>query len=271
METSKFKSNPYNLSNIKITQQDVLNILENLNIQNYKINNLSLFQQAFVHTSYCKMKDYEEYTKPDNCLPLYDKSYETIEFLGDSLLGSVITKYLYKRYVGKHNKEEGFLTKLKIRFVCGEQLGFLSKKINLSKFMIISEHIENNCSGRENIHILEDIYEAFIGALYLDSNNYHLIELFIISCIEKYIDIADIILNDNNYKDQLLRYFQHNFKVHPQYKTIINEINNNFECKIYRKDNGGDIYICSGSGNTKKKAEQNSSRNALIYYRVMSE
>jgi ribonuclease-3 len=273
MENTKFKSDPYNFSNVEITQQDILNILENLNIQNYKINNLSLFQQAFVHTSYCEMKDYEEYPKPDNCMPLYKKSYETLEFLGDSFLGCIVTNYLYNRYVRYHNKEEGFLTKLKIRFVCGEQLGFLSKKINLNKFMIISKHIEDNCSGRDNIHILEDIYEAFIGALYLDSGDYHLIETFIISSIEKYIDISDTILNDNNYKDQLLRYFQHNFKVHPKYETI--KIDNNFECKIFRKEEEANyvenIYICSGTGNTKKKAEQNSSRNALIHYRVMSE
>jgi len=67
---SKFKSNPYNFSNSEITKTDVLNILSTLNIQNYTIHNLSLFQQAFVHSSYCHMKDYEEYSKPEDCLPL---------------------------------------------------------------------------------------------------------------------------------------------------------------------------------------------------------
>jgi len=268
---TKFKSNPYNFSNIEITQNDILNILSSLNIQDYKITNLALFQQAFVHTSYCEMKDYEEYSKPTNCGSLYHKSYETLEFLGDSFLGCIVTNYLYNRYVNKHNKDEGFLTKLKIRYVCGEQLGFLSKRLNFNKFMIISKHIEDNCSGRDNIHILEDIYEAFIGALYLDSNDYNLIETFIISSIEKYIDISDVILNDNNFKDQLLRYFQHNFKVHPQYETNKIEETNNFECKIFRKEEGEKIYVKSGIGNTKKKAEQNASKNSLIFYRVISE
>ena len=57
------------------------------------------------------MKDYEEYQKPDNCLELFKKSYQTLEFLGDSLLGSVIAQYLYNRFVNYHNKNEGFLTK----------------------------------------------------------------------------------------------------------------------------------------------------------------
>ncbi len=263
---NKFKSNPYNSFNCEITSSDILNILSTLNIQNYTIQNLSLFQQAFIHTSYCHMKDYEEYTQPENCLSLYNKSYETIEFLGDSILGSVVSNYLYQRFVVNHGQDEGFLTKLKIRLVCGEQLSFLSKQLGFDKFMIISKHIEDNCSGRNNTHILEDIYEAFIGSLYLDSNDYSLVEKFIIQSIEMNIDIADIILNDNNYKDQILRYFQHNFKVFPTYKTIKNEEKQIFESKLYKEKE----YIELGTGKTKKKAEQEASKNALIYYRVIS-
>ena len=216
------------------------------------------------------MKDYAEYKKPDNCISLFDKSYETLEFLGDSFLGCIITKYLYNRYVNSHNKDEGFLTKLKIRFVCGETLAFLSKSLGFDKYMIISKHIEDNCNGRENIHILEDIYEAFLGALYLDSNDFKLIELFVIQSIEKYIDISDIILNDNNFKDQILRYFQHNYKTYPKYVTTKKD-NNLFHCDIFREEETNQLFISSGEGKTKKKAEQNASKNALIHYRIMSE
>ncbi len=263
---TKFKSDPYNFSNRKITHSDILNILSTLNIQDYTIQDLSIFQQAFVHTSYCHMKDYEEYEKPDDCLSLFKKSYETLEFLGDSILGSVITNYLYHRYVINHNQEEGFLTKLKIRFVCGEQLSFLSKKLGFDPFIILSKHIEENCEGRNNTHILEDVFEAFLGALYLDSQSYQLVEKFIIQSIEQNIDIADTILNDNNFKDQILRYFQHNFKIYPKYETIKNEDKNTFECKLFKEEE----HIESGFGTTKKKAEQEASKNALIHYRVIS-
>ena len=97
--------------------------------------------------------------------------------------------------------------KIKIRLICGEQLCFLSQQIGFTKFMIISKHIEDNCNGRENSHILEDIYEAFLGALYLDSGDINIIDKFIVNTIEKYIDISDLILNDNNYKDQLLKFY----------------------------------------------------------------
>jgi ribonuclease-3 len=262
---SKFKSDPYNESNFLITENDILNIMKSLNIQDFTINNISFYQQAFVHKSYTKLKDYDEFNKPDNCIPLFDLSYETIEFLGDSLLGSTIAKYLYKRYVNYHNIDEGFLTKLKIRFVCGEQLAFLSQKLNFQKFMIISKHIQDNCNGRENMNILEDVFESFLGAIYLDTNNIDIVECFIIQCIESFIDFSDTILNDNNYKDQILRYFQHNFKVHPTYRTNRNDENNLFICKLFKEQE----YIQSGKGSTKKKAEQDASKNALIFYHVL--
>jgi ribonuclease III len=263
---NKFKSNPFNSTNIKINENDILNILQQHDIQDYIIKDLSLFQKAFVHTSYCKLKDYEEYENNDNSLDLFKESYETLEFLGDSLLGSCVTKYLYNRYVKYHKKDEGFLTKIKIRLICGEQLCFLSEKIGFTKFMIISKHIEDNCSGRENSHILEDIYEAFLGALYLDSGDITIIDKFIINTIEKYVDISDLILNDNNFKGTLLKYMQHNFTTHPKYITKKNK-DNIFISDVFNND----LHVSNGKGLTKKKAEQDASKNALIYYRVMSE
>ena len=147
----KFKADPYNPNNKLISESDILNIMKSLDIQDFKINNLSLYQRAFAHKSYCPMKDYEEFTKPDNCLALQDTSYETLEFLGDAFLGSIIANYLYRRYVHIHNQDEGFLTKLKIRFVCGEQLAYLSGALHLNQYMIISKHIEENCDGRNNM------------------------------------------------------------------------------------------------------------------------
>ena len=60
--------------------------------------------------------------------------------------------------------------------------------------------------------------------------------------------------------------FQHNFKVYPKYETTKNEEKNSFECKLFKEEE----HIESGFGNTKKKAEQEASKNALIYYRVIS-
>jgi len=261
----KFKSNPYNSKNVFLTRDDVSNIMKSLNITNFKCNNLSLYQTAFVHKSYTRLKDYEEYNKPDDAIELQDVSYETLEFIGDAFLGNVIANYLYNRYFHKHDLQEGFLTKLKIRFVCGEQLAYLSKCLGFNKYMILSKYIDN-CDGRNSRNILEDTFEAFIGALYHDSGNFKLVEQFVINTIEKYVDFGETILYDNNYKDQILRYLQHNYKVYPTYKTEKDDCDNTYNCKIYKENE----YIETGRGNSKKKAEQEASRRALIKYCVIS-
>ena len=166
---NKFSANPYNFNNKLISVNDIINIMKKLNINDFMTENIQLYQTAFIHKSYCKMLDYNNYEYPGNgCLPLQDQSYEAVEFLGDSILGSIISSYIYKRFHEVYGENEGFLTKLKIRLVCGENLGFLSKKINFSEYIVISKHIQDNCSGRENVSILEDVLEAFIGSLYLD-------------------------------------------------------------------------------------------------------
>jgi ribonuclease-3 len=267
MEDNKFKSDPYNPKNIFVNENDIQNILKSLNILNFNLNNLSLYRTAFVHKSYTELKDYEEYTKPQGVMGLQKLSYETLEFIGDAFLGNIIANYLYNRYFHNHGMDEGFLTKLKIRFVCGEQLAYLSKCMGFDKYMIISKHIDENCDGRNNSNILEDTFESFIGALYQDSGDFKLVEKFIIQCIEKYIDFSETILKDNNYKDQILRYLQHNYKVYPTYDTNKDENENIYICKIYKED----IHIETGKGNSKKKSEQDAARRALIKYCVISE
>ena len=265
MEVTKFKSDPYNSRNCLIQASDVLNVMKSLRLS-CKIRDISLYQKAFVHKSYTCLRDYEEYERPEDCLSLFEESYETMEFLGDSLLGSVISSYLYERYVRNFGVDEGFLTKLKIRLVCGEQLGYLSERMGFAEFMIISKHIDDNCEGRQNIHILEDTYEAFLGALYLDTGDMDLVKQFILRSIEEHVDFVELISKDNNYKDQILRYFQHNFKVHPTYICEKNEDTNTFECQILK-----DIELIeSGTGTTKKKAEQDASRKALLHFHVIS-
>ena len=274
----KFKSNPYNINNKLITSNDINYLFKNIGLMNndifhqtFKITDIKLYQMAFIHTSYTKLKDYSEYENIHNYLDLQDYSYEKIEFLGDALLGSVVSSYLYDRYATIHNQNEGFLTKTKIKIICGEQLAYLSKCIGFDKYAIISEHIDNNCDGRNNKNILEDIFEAFIGALYLDTRNHDIIKTYIIHIIEKYIDFSDMILNDSNYKEQLLKYFQHNYRCTPTYNTSKKD-ENNFECIITYSlpDNNDIVTLCKFISKTKKKAEQLAAKEALIKLHVIS-
>ena len=264
MNQTKFKADPYNPSNKLISIQDVIHIMNQVNMNDFKPKHISFYQEAFIHKSYNFLSDYKEFTKPNDCLELQVKSYETLEFLGDSLLGCMTAEYLYKRFEGE---DEGFFTKIKTRIVNGEQLCYLANQLGLNKHLIISKHIEEHCSGRENQHILEDVLEAFIGALYLDTQDYTVIQEFVFNLIEEFLDLPEIILKDTNFKDQILRYFQHNFKVYPTYHHIDKlEGEEEFKCELVKEES----VICVGTGKTKKKAEQNASYNALVQFNVLT-
>tara|TARA_B100002051_G_C16707347_1_gene624565 strand:+ start:765 stop:1562 length:798 start_codon:yes stop_codon:yes gene_type:complete len=263
----KFKSNPYNHNNVFIQEKDIINIMNKLNIIDFKPNNLSFYKTSFIHTSYCKLNDYKEYIYPgEPCLKLQDTSYETMEFLGDAILESVTCSYIYKRFYEIHKQNEGFLTKLKIRIVCGENLSYFSENLNFNKFLIISKNIEDNCNGRNNQKILNNVFESFIGAIFLDKG-YHFAETFIINVIETYFDFTETLLQDNNYKDQIIRYFHNNFKKNPTFTLIENcDEDGIYYCEFSFNNK----LICKGEGNTRKKAEQDVSKKALIKYNVLT-
>ena len=81
MNNQKFKADPYNFSNKLITKPDVIDILKKVNMNDFTPNNIKLYQEAFVHSSYNFLEDYKEFEKPENCLPLQDKSYETLDMM----------------------------------------------------------------------------------------------------------------------------------------------------------------------------------------------
>lgn len=221
-------------------------------------------------------------TCPSNCLDLFQESNERLEFLGDSIVGSIVVSYLYRRFP---EANEGFMTKLKTRLVKTDALAEFASYLNLGKHMIISKHVDDKCGGRDNPRMLEDLFESFIGAIFLDFSDvetseskkmgllygpgYSICESFIINILEKLIDFEDLILNDENYKDILLRHFQHNFSITPKYIELTSEgpaHKRHFTMGV--SDQNGNI-IGKGSEKSKKKAEQLASKMALIALGVL--
>ena len=147
------------------------------------------------------------------------------------------------------------------------------KHIGINEYLIISRHVEDKGEGRTNKRILEDIFEAFIGAIFLnfsnnkmDFNGYHfgICETFIQNVIEGVVDFEDLIMNDDNYKDILLRYFQHNFKITPKYIQLeSNGPSHSRQFIMGVLDKDGNI-IGKGSEKTKKKAERGIEKDASI-------
>jgi ribonuclease-3 len=203
-----------------------------------KIRDVSLYQRAFTHKS--ALKKYKNLTV----------SYETLEFIGDSVLGFIITRFLFDRY---EDQQEGFLTKARTKMVRGKTLCEISEKLNLQTWIIMDDKGMRN-GWNTNASILEDVFEALVGAVYLDLGMVHA-KKFVFSAYE----LVEVSLSDDNYKDQLMRQCQAAHDPLPEYIVRGQYPDGTFHIEVYVKG------IPSGSGfaMTKKQAEQNAAEMAL--------
>jgi ribonuclease-3 len=264
--------NPWNPKNRELTPSDAIPILKRYGWKG-RIQKFNLFLQACCHKSYVDRPEVwleengEEVIiapRPDNCLPLYKCDNEELEFLGDRVLGLVIATYVSKRYPGYG---EGFLTRILSRIVNNKQLGQLAKDIGMSPLIVLSRHMEDVCDGRNNLRILGSMFEAWIGALYLqeDAVGFGLQQCndFIVNIIEKHIDFVQIIIEDTNYKDQLLRKFQALFHTPPRYKELSVTGPSHDKTFVMAVLDPNDMVISTATAKNKKVAEQEASRLAL--------
>ena len=281
MDNIKVLVNPYNFNNKLITEKDVYEILQKYDI-NDKIYSMKYYQMAFVHSSYSKKlpDDIGENVvivdKPEGALELMDADYERLEFLGDAVVSIVVAKYLFERFP---DENEGFLTKMRTKLVNGEMLGFLAAKLNFGEFAIMSRHIEDKCKGRTSQHILEDMFEAFVGAMLLDFNeidNYNLLdkfysglgfqicEKFIIHVIEEHVDFSELILKNNNYKEQINKYFSEHYNSAVKFSDPV--VDGGLNDRLYTVSvlSPDGIVLGTGTGKSKKKAEQYACKDTLI-------
>lgn len=230
--------NPYNPLNTEIRLNEVQSILTKYGIPP-KVFNMELYRRAFIHRSYTKRPHFENVQqnitiveKPSDCLPLSSKSNERLEFLGDGVLECVTKYYLYRRFP---KENEGFMTEKKIAIVKNEAIGKIALEMGLHRWLIISRNAEEK-KIRTNLKKLGCLFEAFIGALFLDFNKivvhdedgwfnnmfvtgpgFQMAQKFIENVFERHIDWIALIQNDDNYKNILQVKIQKEFKVTPHY------------------------------------------------------
>lgn len=253
---------PYNPHNRLVCEDDLKKLL-NPYISEYQ--NISIYRKCFVHKSYCTRKN-ENFVDgnancPSNCLPLQEESNERLEFLGDALLNAVVADYLFERYP---DENEGFLTRIRTKIVNGKMLAKLSKIIGLPPYILLSIQIEEN-QGRENHNILEDAFEAFIAAIYLDnpSDGYDKVKSWIIGIVEDNLDFSELICQNTNYKDIFLKQYQQVHGYIPKFYEQDIEIRNHVKTYVMcLKDNTGNV-LSVGRGGTKKDAENDAAHKAL--------
>lgn len=211
-----------------------------LDILNIDTNNKELYELAFTHTSYAN---------ENNC-----ESYERLEYLGDAVLELVVSDYLYNNTT----EPEGVMTKLRAHYVCESANFEYSMKLGLNKYLRLG-HGEEMSGGRDRKAIVADIFESFIGAVFLDQGIDKAKEII-------YDTTIDFIKNNkldfyDDYKSELQELVQTD-KRSLEY-VIVDESgpahNKTFKA-IVKID---DVIYGEGVAHTKKEAEQMAAKSAI--------
>ena len=203
---------------------------------NIKFKNLNYLKRSITHKSYDSLNNYEK-----------------LEFLGDRILGFVISKKLIELYP---NEKEGILDKKLASLVNKNQCLEVSKIIGLEKFLLIGNKKKN--TKVEN-KILADSIEALIGAIYYDKG-FEVTEKFILNMWKNFINLSEETIIDS--KTKLQEFSLKKFKSLPIYKLVSSsgpKHKPNFTISVRLKDSK----LYDGSGDSKKKAEQNAAKKLL--------
>ena len=290
--TKHYNSVIYNINpeNRLITKEFINDIMVRFRIndkrkQIYKVNNLDYFITATTHKTYSLDVSEEEYNTikemyyvnyPDsNYVFIQNTNYERLEFIGDSIIKPILTDYITSYFI---NQNEGFLSKLRSRLEKTQFFSNLTKLLNLKDYILISRQYEETDTRNTNLSIMEDVFEAFIGALYLDAKEQK-------DCGYAFKVIHDLIYNifesdtfnldlrkmsiDDNYKDKLNSFCNMNKLPQPVYKlkdvqSITSKRGNN----MYKYNEYTVLVIVRefeaiGKSKTKKDAEQKAALNML--------
>lgn len=207
--------------------------------------NKNLFEQAFTHRSFL------------NEAKRKVVSNERLEFLGDSILSFVVSDFLYKKYP---HFPEGALTNLRSLLVNTKRLGSTARELGFGQFLKLSKG-EEESKGRENVTLLANSFEAFVGALYLDQG-IEKVRSFIYDTLLAYVEE---IVRQKSLKDPkslLQEHVQAKKLVSPTYK-VLKEVGpahaKTFTVGVYVSGK----LIAQGEGKSKQRAEEKAAHSAL--------
>jgi ribonuclease-3 len=203
----------------------------------YRPKNLSYFSKAITHRSYV--------SKTERLV-----SNERLEFLGDSIIGSVISEWLYHRFP---NEDEGYLTQLKSKIVSRKILSDIAEKLELRSIIKFQVGRTINISSIEG-----NTLEAIIGAIYLDGGFIAAKNSILNHVFRKYIDIKKLLSEDNDYKSKLFIICQRN-RWELEFRCDQEAPAKTYDIIVYINNEK----YGAGTGYTKKEAEQEASKLTL--------
>jgi len=224
--------------NILVEEEKAISGIEK--ILKYEFKNKSLILNAITHSSYNKIENYEK-----------------LEFLGDSVLQIVISRYLFDKFIFLN---EGKMTVTRAYAVCGETLAKVGRKLGIDRNILIGNSGHKRKINKNN-SIVADVFESIVGAMYLDRGLKNTTS-FIIDSLDKYVSEYIISGDNKDYKTKLQHITQSIFSVEPNY--ILKSQKGPDHDKTFLMDVIiKNVFFGKGRGKTKKKAEQNAAMNAI--------
>lgn len=216
----------------------------------YRFSDPDLLMRALVHRSYIHDSGHAE------C-----KDNETLEFLGDSVLGLAVSHLLFKRFP---DCKEGDLSRMRSSIVNERELAKLAAELELGRWLLLGKG-EEGTGGRQKPSLLADTLEAILAAVYLDGG---LEETFAI--VEKLVEpyLASVSHDsplkqlDKDYKTKLQELAQARYRLTPSY-SLVREEGPDHEKTFFMEVYVGDHMIAHGSGKSKKEAQQDAALRAI--------
>ena len=210
----------------------------------YRFHNISLLQNALTHSSYANERWHNGLL-----------SNERLEFLGDSVLGMLVAEYLYRSFP---NRPEGELTRMRADMVCEGTLAAAANRIGLGKHLLLG-HGEEQGGGRSRDSILADAMESVIAACFLDGGLDAALEV-----VQRFIlvEVPVTKLHNMDYKTQLQELVQQKKNQALTY-TLVGQSGPDHDKSFDVEVSLNGQVVGSGSGSSKKRAEQDAARAAI--------
>ncbi|GKU78592.1 ribonuclease III [Paenibacillus sp. L3-i20] len=204
-----------------------------------------LLRQAFTHTSY--VNEHKRGFVQDN---------ERLEFLGDAVLQLLVSEYLFATYP---KRPEGELTRMRASVVCEPSLAYFAERLDLGKHVLLGRG-EEQLGGRHRQALLADLFESFIGAIFLDAG-IERTRTFLEAHMFPYIESNDFGLLMKDAKSKLQERSQH-YGLGPVEYRILEERGPAHDREFVVEVNLGEERYGVGAGRTKKEAEQRAAAEA---------
>ena len=210
----------------------------------YHFKNIQLLQNALTHSSYANERWHNSLL-----------SNERLEFLGDSVLGMLVAEYLYRTFP---NRPEGELTRMRADMVCEQTLAAAANRIGIGEHLLLG-HGEEQGGGRKRNSILADAMESVIAACFLDGGieaALKVVQRFIL------VEVPLKKMNNADYKTQLQELVQQKKNQVLSYALVGQsgpDHDKQFEVDVALNGN----VVGSGTGSSKKRAEQDAARAAI--------